>query len=44
MKTFFMNGKFLRGMGTILHDQNHLKINTENKTRQDKIYFSDRIQ
>ena len=29
MKTFFMNGKFLRGMGTILHDQTDLKIITE---------------
>ena len=26
MKTFFMNGKYLRGMGTILHDQKDLKI------------------
>ena len=25
MKTFFMNGKYLRGMGTILHDQKGLK-------------------
>ena len=24
-----MNGKYLRGMGTILHDQNDLKIVTE---------------
>ena len=29
MKTFFMNGKYLKGMGTILHDQNDLKIITE---------------
>ena len=29
MKKFFMNGKYLRGMGTILHDQNDLKIITE---------------
>ena len=28
MKTF-INGKYLRGMGTILHDQNDLKIITE---------------
>ena len=26
MKTFFMNGKYLKGFGTILHDQNDLKI------------------
>ena len=23
---FFMKGKYLRGMGTILHDQNDLKM------------------
>ena len=29
MKPFFMNGKYLRGMGTILRDQNDLKMITE---------------
>ena len=29
MKTFFMNGKYLRGMGTIIPDQNDLKTITE---------------
>ena len=32
MKAFFMNGKYLRGMGTMLHDQCDLKIITEDKS------------